>query len=441
MHVSVFDLYRVGPGPSSTYTVAPQRAALRFAHALAADGVLAGVEHVEVELHGNLAFLGREHATEAAIVAGLAGEMPERCNAAALARCHADAETHGMVAVGGRHQVRFRPARDIRRAVRTSLAGDGNAVRFVAHDLMGESVATRMYFALCGGGVLEQSELHPAASRREPYPFASAEELGNICHTRSKRIQDVALANASSAASPGEVKARLTHAALAMRACVERGLATEGALPGGRLRTAGELARRGGAASGSAVRCSVLAVAVGEENAAGGTIVTAPSAGAAGPVAALLYHWREGGPWNLEERTGEFLLAAAAVGSLLRAAGVVQVGCQGEIGVGAAMAAAGLAAVNDASCEQVLFAAERALEPHLGLACDLVSGHIDDPCIARGARAAALAWEAATMALRAPRPRVGLDTLAHAMVKSGRALASRPKSASIGGLAVNVVEC
>jgi len=438
VYVSAFDLYRVGPGPSSTYTGIPQRAALRFIRALAADGVLAGVDRVEVELYGGLAFLGREHATDAAIVAGLAGEPPERCDAAALARSHAHAEAHGLLAAGGRHRVRFAPSRDIRRVVHQSFAGDGNAVCFLARDVRGASVATRMYFAGGDGSVCAEDEIAQRPPRRVPYPFASAAMLAEACRARGKRIQDLARANECALASPDEVQSRLTLTAQAMRASVERGLATDGALPGGRTRVARTQAL---AATAPAQRCAAFATAVGEENAAGGTIVTAPSAGAAGPVAALLHHWRETGPWQAEERTRDFLLAAAAVGGLLRASGMLQVGCQGEIGVAAAMAAAGFAAANDASCAQALFAAERALEPHLGLACDLADGRVEDPCIERGARAAARACDAAAAALRLPQPRVGLDTLTRALVESGRGMTTRPKSASIGGLAVNVVEC
>lgn len=442
MYVSAFELFRVGPGPSSIYTGVPQRAALRFVHALAADGVLPSVESVEAQLHGGLAFFGREHATDAALVAGLAGHAPEHCNAHVLTRCHAHAHDHGAVALGGRHPARFHPARDIRRALESSLAPDVNAVTFVARDEDGAAVATRMYFAGAGGAVIAEDEVRNAAPIRHiPYPYDSATALARACTMRSKRIQDLARANESALASPGEVQAKLAHAVQAMRAAVERGLVSEGMLPDGRARAAPVAGRGATAASTPAQRCALLATAVGEENATGGTIVCAPSAGAAGPVAALLYLWREGRPLHIEERSADFLLAAAAIGGLLRMAGVTQIGCQGEIGVGAAMAAAGFAAVNDGSCLQVLHAAERALEPHLGLPCDLSERGIGDPCIERGARAAGRAYEAAVLALRMPQPRVGLDVVARAMVESGRALAARPKAASISGLALNVVEC
>jgi len=223
---------------------------------------------------------------------------------------------------------------------------------------------------------------------------------------------------------------------------VERGINAEGKLPGGRRRTASAWndASRANSAMPEQL-CSVYATAVGEESAVGGKVVAAPSAGSAGPVAALLQVWRDTAPVAREDGAADFLLAGAAVGAILRSAGVRQAGCQGEIGVAAAMAAAGFAAVHNASNAQVLLAAERALEPHRGLDCDLVNGRVEDPCIERGAMAAARAYNAAVGAVRHPNPRVGLDVLANALKESARAMTGRYKESSIGGVAVNVVEC
>ena len=227
-----------------------------------------------------------------------------------------------------------------------------------------------------------------------------------------------------------------------MRLAVERGLTTEGILPGGSRRTApswSDALRDTGAQDSQ--RCAVYATAIAEENAAGGRVVSAPTSGSAGPVAALMQIWRDGAPMQQEDRAVDFLLAGAAVGGLLRAEGVRQVGCQGEIGVAAAMAAAGYAAVLNGSNAQILFAAERALAPHLGLSCNPIGGRIEDPCIERNAMAATRAYDAALAAVRVPSPRIGLDVLARSIVESGRAMAGRYKSASIGGVAVNVSEC
>ena len=443
MYVSAFEVYRIGPGPSSTYTVGPQRAALRFAHDVAADGLAATIHRVEAELYGGLAFHGREHASHAAIVAGLAGQLPERCDAAALKQCRELAETETTVLLGGKHRVRFDPGRDIRQVINHSVAYDGNAVRFLARDLRGDVVASRLYFSIGGGAVIaEGDEGGGHWMPRVPYQYSSAESLLDVCRQHGKRICDVVRANECALFSPTEVRTGLLLIAQAMRASVERGLTADGMLPGGRRRTASawnDASREIRAMPGQL--CAVYATAVGEENAVGGKVVSAPSAGSAGPVAALMQLWRDGAPMSHDERATDFLLAGAAVGGLLRAMGARQVGCQGEVGAAAAMAAAGYAAVHNASNAQILHAAERALEPHLGLGCDLASGRVEDPCIERGAMAASRAYNAAVNAVRSPHPRVGLDILARSLVDSGHKMASRYKAASIGGVAINVVEC
>lgn len=443
MYVSAFELYRIGPGPSSSYTVGPQRAALRFVHDLEADGLLPLTTRVEAELYGGLAFHGREHASDQAIVAGLSGQVPERCDAGSLALCLARAQTERTLPLGGRTPVRFDPARDLRLVVNHSLAQDGNAVRFLARDRRGEVLASRLYFSTGGGTVVAESEAGNAVrTPRVPYPYATAEALLDACRTHGKRLCDVARANECALFSPGEVRAGLLLVAQTMRTAVERGLTNEGKLPGGGRRTAPSWADATRAAGGApAQMCAVYATAMAEENATGGRVVSAPTAGSAGPVAALMQTWRDSAPMQQEDRATDFLLAGAAVGGLLRVGGVKQVGCQGEVGVAAAMAAAGLACVLNGSNAQVLYAAERALEPHLGLACDPQGGRIEAPCIERNAQAATRAYDAAMAAIRMPAPPLGLDMLARSLVQSGRAMSGRYKSASIGGIAVNVAEC
>jgi L-serine dehydratase len=441
VYLSAFELYRIGPGPSSTYTTGPQRAALRFAHDMAADGLLPMIHRVEAELYGGLAFNGRDHATSHAIVAGLGGVIPERCDAATLRECHARAESDSTVLLHGKLRVRFAPARDIRQVINHSLAYDGNAVRFLARDMRGDVLASRLFFSIGGGAVLGEDD-HSASAPRVPYSFTTAESLLEMCRAYGKRITDIVRANECALYSPGDVRSALMAIAQTMRASVERGVNADGKLPGGRRRTASawnDSARSAGAMPEQL--CSVYATAVGEENAAGGKVVAAPSAGAAGPVAALLRLWRDAAPVAHEERAADFLLAGAAVGAILRGAGVRQAGCQGEIGVAAAMAAAGYAAVHDASNSQILFAAERALEPHLGLDCDLLNGRVQDPCIERGAMGATRAYAAAVSAVRQPTPSVALDALANSMKESARAMTARYKESSIGGVAVNVIEC
>jgi L-serine dehydratase len=227
-----------------------------------------------------------------------------------------------------------------------------------------------------------------------------------------------------------------------MRASIERGLATDGTLPGGRVRRAPAHADALRATRASPSQwCAVFATAVAEENAAGGKIVAAPSNGAAGPVAALLTHYRETKPLSMDERTAEFLLAAAAIGGVLRASGLVQAGCQSEVGVAAAMAAAGYTAVLGGTNAHIVLAAELALEPHLGLACDPEGARIQQPCIERNAAAAGRALTAAQNALRQHAPHNSLDALVHSMIERGRQMAGRYKQASLGGIAVNVADC
>jgi len=443
VYVSAFELLRVGPGPSSSYTVAPQRAALRFVDDLTTDGLLPMTTRIEAELYGGLAFNGRAHGSDKAVIAGLAGLPPGRCDSAALASCLSRAETERWLLVGGRRRIRFDPAHDVRLVVNRSLAFDGNALRFLARNSRGEILVSRVYFSTGSGAVLAEEDVGDAPRMpRVPYPYATADELLAACHAHAKRIPDLVRANECAMHSPGEVRAGLLDVAQAMRSAIERGLTTEGVLPGGSRRTAPSWADALRATDATPAQlCAVYATAIAEENAAGGRVVAAPSSGAAGPVAALLQHWRDSGPLRQDDGAIDFLLAGAAVGGLLRCAGVTQVGCQGEVGVAAAMAAAGYATALGGSNAQVLHAAERALEPHLGLACDPGGGRIEDPCIERNAMAATRAYDAAVAAVRMPVSRVGLDVLARSVVESGRRMTTRPKSSSIGGLAVNVVEC
>ncbi len=442
VYLSAFELFRIGPGPSSSATVGPQRAALRFVHDLAADGLVPATARVEAELYGGLAFAVREQSTDRAIVAGLCGESPERCDATSLAEGSARVEVEGTLLLGGRHRVAHIPERDLRFVVNHSVAFDGNAIRFIARDAGGEPVASRVYYSTGNGAILAEGDVGHEAAQRVPYPFGSAESLLHFCRIRGKKIPDIALANECASRSPAEVRSGLLRVAHTMLAALERGLVTYGVLPGGALRHAPALADAMLATPVTAEqRASIYAMAVAEENAAGGRVASAPSNGAAGPVAALLQTWRDSGPIDAEAGTLDFLLTAAAIGQLLRAVGVKHVGCQSEVGVACAMAAAGYAAVNNGSNTQILYAAERALEPHLGLACDPVGGRMQDPCIGRNAKAGAHAYTAAANAIRMPDPPVGLDRMALSAVDRGRAMAARYKVASLGGVAVNVAEC
>lgn len=443
VYLNVAALYRIGPGPSSSQTVAPLEAARRFVHELAADGLVQRTARVRAELYGGLACTGRDLGSQRAVVAGLAGIQSAACDAALLARCTADAEHDRAIALGGRQRIGFHPSRDVVFRVDQTLAYDGNALRFAALDGTGALLATRLYFSTGDGAVVSEDEIGERRGPvRVPYAYASPSALLDAARRHGKRIADLALANECVVQSPGEVQATLKRVADAMRASIERGLATDGTLPGGRVRHAPAQADALRATQASTAQwCAVFATAVGEENAAGGRVVAAPSNGAAGVVAALLTHYREATPLAGDRGLAEFLLAAAAVAGALHAQGLVQAGCQSEIGIAAAMAAAGYAAVLGGSNEHVLLAAELALEPHLGLACDPEGTRIQQPCIERSAAAAGRAVTAAQNALRSPSPRTSLDALARSMIERGRQMAGRYKQASLGGIAVNVADC
>lgn len=443
MYLNVAAAYRIGPGPSSSQTVGPLEAARRFVHELAADGLVGRTKRVRVELFGALACTGRELGAQRAVVAGLAGIPTASCDAALLARCTADADTDGSIALAGRHRIDFHPARDIVFRVDQALVYDGNALGFSALDAAGGTLASQVYLSAGDGLVIAQDEAPGRRGpARVPYPFSTADSLLEAGREHGKRIADLALANECVVQSPGEVRTTLLRVADTMRASIERGLAADGALPGGRVRRAPAHADALRAANATAAQwCAVFATAVAEENASGGRVVAAPSNGAAGPVAALLTHFRESKPLAIEDRTVEFLLSAAAVAGVLRADGLVQCGCQSAVGLAAAMAAAGYTAVQGGSNGQVLLAAELALEPHLGLTCDPEGARIQQPCIERNAAAAGRALTASQNALRQHAPRNSLDALARSMVDRGRQMAGRYKQASLGGIAINVADC
>lgn len=445
---SAFDLFRIGPGPSSTHVVGPHRAAQRFVHEIAADGLLPNVHRVEIELFGGLAFSGRDLGTDRAIMAGLTGLAPEHCDSAALARCANRIESEKLLPLANGPSVTFAAHRDLRFVVDRAVAYDGNAMRFVVRDRYGEVLASRVFFSTGHGQVVGANDRPAAATIRLPYRFVSADAMLAACASQGKRVADLARANECIRSSPDEMRTALLHVAMVMRAALQRGLTTDGVLPSGNRRTAPSwsAALRDSAAmdvghNALPQRAALYATAVAEENAAGGRVVAAPSSGSAGPVAALLQLWHDSTPLKYDDGVVDFLLVGTAIGGMLRAAGVAHVGCQSEIGVAAAMAAAGYAAVLGGSDAQIVHAAELALRPHLGLTCDPAAGRIEDPCIERNALAASRACAAALAAVRAPSPRNGIDATIRAMVASGQTMAMRHKSTSLAGVAVNLAEC
>src|SRR5437899_5901137 len=444
MFVSAFDLYRIGLGPSSAHTTGPMRAARRFVDTLEADGVFFQARRVNIDLYGSIACNGRDQGTDRAILAGLCGEAPDAVDPRTLAARSAHIQAEGQLLLNGTERIAFDPATDLVFHVDKAFADQNNAMRFTAKNARGETLSTHLYFSTGDGEVVADGEARSARSTiRVPYPFATAQELLAQGHAHGKKIADMARTNEQALRSPGEVRAGLLHFAASMRNAVERGLATSDSLPAGRPRRAAmQAAAIAGTDPSLAAWAAIFATAVAEENASGGRVVAAPSNGSAGPMAAVLHQWRSTHPLAGDDGSVTFLLAAAAIGQLLRSNDLKQTGCQGEIGVASAMAAAGLVAVNSGSNRQLLYAAERAVEPFLGLACDPSGGLVQDPCIAGNAAAAAHAVEMARVALRLPDPpRIGLDIAVRTMAEKGQAMMGRYKKSSLGGLAVNVVDC
>ena len=452
MTVGVLDLFRIGIGPSSSHTVGPMRAARRFVAELDAAGLLAAAHEVRVDLYGSLGATGVGHGTVPAVVLGLGGAEPDRVDPDDVEPTLERIRSSGTLALLGRHEVGF----DVERAVRLEpdevLPGHPNGVRFRALDGAGAVVAERCYYSVGGGFVVREDELDEPIDADDgpplPFPFHSAAELVAMCNAGGLSVAGLALANETVRRPVQEIRHALHEIWEAMQGCVERGCRTEGILPGGLgvQRRAAALSRtlaRGPAAADPLVALdwvNLWALAVNEENAAGGRVVTAPTNGAAGIVPAVLHYYWRFVPGADEDGVVDFLLAAGAVGALFKMKASIsgaEVGCQGEVGSACAMAAAGLAQVMGGTPEQVENAAEIALEHNLGLTCDPIGGLVQVPCIERNAMAATKAINAARLALHGDgRHLVSLDEAISTMRDTGRDMHDKYKETARGGLAV-----
>jgi L-serine dehydratase len=458
--LSIFDVFKIGIGPSSSHTVGPMRIALRFLAEARETGALARAARIKVDLHGSLALTGIGHGTDKATVLGLLGFVPDETDPDEAERAVARVRSAGRVALAGGPEIAFDISRDL------DLKGDviptlhPNEMRLALFDASGGEVFDRTYYSVGGGFIASARQLKTPARgdmihdpRRSPYTFGSARELLDISRRETMSIADVILANEDAMRPRPETEAGLDRIWRAMRDCVERGLKTNGVLPGGL-----EVARRAPALYAKLVEApranereqlfdwlNVYAMAVNEENAAGGRVVTAPTNGAAGIIPAVIKHYcEEDGRANIGHvRT--FLATAAGVGMLYKQRASIsgaEMGCQGEVGVACSMAAGGLAAVWGGTPEQVEHAAEIGMEHNLGLTCDPVGGLVQIPCIERNAIGAVKAVNAARLALRASEShKVSLDQVIETMRQTGVDMSRKYKETSEGGLAVNVVEC
>ncbi|HEX2762741.1 MAG TPA: L-serine ammonia-lyase [Allosphingosinicella sp.] len=459
MVTSVFDLFKIGVGPSSSHTMGPMTAACRFVETLSQKSLIERTARVQADLYGSLALTGKGHATDRAILLGLSGERPDRLDPDAADTVIEAVRSSGRLRLGGRREIGFDEPRDLRFLQRERLPHHSNGMRFTAYDETGAHLASAIYYSTGGGAVIDEA----AIARNAPpegladiaYPYRSSEELVDIAERDGLTIAEVARANERARFSDEEIDRRLDAIAEAMAACIDRGIGREGILPGGlkvKRRAPGlhklllERAERTLSDPLTVMDwVNLWALAVNEENAAGGRVVTAPTNGAAGIVPAILRYYQRFTPQANAAGVRDFLLTASAIGSLFKENASIsgaEVGCQGEVGVACSMAAAGLTAVLGGTVRQIENAAEIGMEHNLGLTCDPVAGLVQVPCIERNAVGAIKAIEASRLALIGDGSHlVSLDQVIETMRKTGLDMNERYKETSLGGLAVNVVEC
>ncbi len=455
MSLSVFDIFKIGVGPSSSHTMGPMRAAREFALGLERDGLLPATRQVTVRLYGSLALTGLGHGTDRALLVGLEGGDPETIDPdgiePALQRIRA---TH-RIRLLGRHEVEFEEKAHLLLLRSERLPGHSNGMRFTAASGDGGTLREEEYYSIGGGFIVRggENQAREASERPQPpYSFDSAAQLLTMCRENGLELYELVLANERSWASEDQVRAGVLKLWQVMQGCVERGFHQSGVLPGPLKvrRRAPKLYRmlmEGGPSKPLDAMdwVNAFALAVNEENAAGGRVVTAPTNGAAGIVPAVLHFYRRFEPGASDEGIIRFLLTAAAIGMLYKRNASIsgaEMGCQGEVGVACSMAAAGLVAALQGSNEQIENAAEIGMEHNLGLTCDPVGGRVQIPCIERNAMGAVKAINAARLAMRGDGShKVSLDHVIATMRQTGADMSTIYKETSQGGLAVNVIEC
>ena len=463
MALSVFDLFKIGIGPSSSHTVGPMKAAAMFVRRLAKAGQISQVARIEARLYGSLGATGKGHGTDTAIMLGLGGLMPDSIDPDTIDSRIRQIREDASLLLNGEQRMVFKERSDILFLRNETLPFHANGARFLAFASDGEQIEERCYFSVGGGFVVSQEETDRSVDQpklvvdptRLEHPFSSGDELLAITVRTGLSIAQVMRRNEYAWRTDAELDASLDQIWDAMKACVARGCRTEGNLPGGLRvkRRAAELYRTLSARPEDALKdqltildfVNVYAMAVNEENAAGGRVVTAPTNGAAGIVPAVMHYYDRFCAGASRAGIRDFLLTAGAIGLLYKENASIsgaEVGCQGEVGVACSMAAAGLAAVMGGTPQQVENAAEIGMEHNLGLTCDPVGGRVQIPCIERNAMGSVKALNAARMALRGDGTHfVSLDQVIKTMRDPGRDMMTKYKETSRGGLAVNVIEC
>jgi len=455
MTLSVFDIFKVGIGPSSSHTMGPMRAAREFVLGLKSAGQLAATQQIAVRLYGSLALTGLGHGTDRAVLAGLEGADPETVDPDSIETTVKRIRSSGRIRLLGEREIAFDEPMQLLFMHHERLPRHSNGMRFDALAADGRVLREEDYYSLGGGFIVRGDEPEARETRSHaapPYPFTSGAELLALCREHGLEIFELMLANERTWAKDDEVRARLMHLWQVMQGCVERGFHQSGVLPGVlKVRRRAPRLHRQLTESGQATALDVMdwvnayALAVNEENAAGGRVVTAPTNGAAGIVPAVLHYYRRFEAGANEEGVLRFLLAAAAMGMLYKRNASIsgaEMGCQGEVGVACSMAAAGLVAALQGTNEQVENAAEIGMEHNLGLTCDPVAGLVQIPCIERNAMGAVKAINAARLAMRGDGThKVSLDQVIATMRQTGADMSTIYKETSQGGLAVNVPEC
>lgn len=460
MAISLFDMLKVGIGPSSSHTVGPMKAAQMFVSSLHADELLGRVSRVESQLYGSLGATGKGHGSGPAVLLGLEGHLPEQIDPAIVNPRVEQITVEGRMLLMGVQPISYTEETDLIYHRKESLPFHANGMSLEAFDAEGQSIVRKLYYSVGGGFVVDEeaagADRIVEDSTVLPYPFSTAAELLEVCQSNNMSISDVMLENEKAWRSEEEIRDGIMQLWQVMKDCVQNGMRNEGILPGGlkvkrraaalhnelRNRTRMDLITP---SLGAMDWVNLYALAVNEENAAGGRMVTAPTNGAAGIIPAVLHYYINFCPNSNDEGVIRFLLAASAIGILFKENASIsgaEVGCQGEVGSACAMAAAGLAEVTGGTPAQVENAAEIGMEHNLGLTCDPIGGLVQVPCIERNAMASMKAINAAAMALRGDGEHfVSLDKVIKTMRDTGKDMLDKYKETSRGGLAVNVIEC
>lgn len=458
MAISVFDLFKIGIGPSSSHTVGPMRAANQFLARLEKDGVSNQVSRVRTELFGSLGATGKGHGSDTAVLLGLEGHQPDIVDPTAVGDILLRIRNDHKLSLAGRKMIHFNEPDDLILHKRKSLPFHPNGMRVIAFNDKADIICQRDYYSVGGGFVVDEDAVGADRIKEDDtqlaYPYSSAKELLTLCNQHGLRICDLMLENERAWRSEAEIRSELLKIWRAMKECVSDGIQAEGVLPGGmkvkrRARRMHQLLISETNESPDPLSAmdwvNLYALAVNEQNAAGGRVVTAPTNGAAGIVPAVLHYYVNFYRSASDENVIRFLLTAGAIGILYKLNASIsgaEVGCQGEVGSACSMAAAGLAEVLNGTVEQIENAAEIAMEHNLGLTCDPIGGLVQVPCIERNAIASTKAINAARMAMRGDGTHfVSLDQVIKTMRETGADMKTKYKETARGGLAVNVIEC